>query len=72
LIDVSRLAVYSKQIIGYADQFNYILIAAATLSAFIGAYTGNRLVKKITIKTLQYIVGVMLFVFSILLIMGII
>ena len=72
LIDVSRLTIYSKQIIGSYEQFNYTLIIAATLSAFIGAYIGNKMIKKITIKSLHYFVAIMLIVFSVLLIFGII
>jgi len=72
LIDISRLTVYTKQIIGIGDQFNYTLIIAATLSAFSGAYIGNKVLKKITIKTLQYIVAGMLFIFAVLLGAGII
>lgn len=72
LIDVSRLAVYGKQILAMGSQFNFSLVIAATLSAFIGAYVGNKLLKKITIKTLQYIVAAMLFLFAILLGAGII
>lgn len=72
LIDISRLTVYTKQIIEIGDQFNYTLIIAATLSAFLGAYIGNKVLKKITIKTLQYIVAAMLFIFAVLLGAGII
>lgn len=72
LIDVSRLAVYGKQIFGMGVQFNFTLIILATLSAFIGAYIGNKLVKKITIKIFQNIVAVLLFIFAILLGAGII
>lgn len=72
LIDISRLTVYTKQIIEIGDQFNYSLIIAATLSAFLGAYIGNKVLKKITVKTLQYIVAAMLFIFAILLGAGII
>jgi uncharacterized membrane protein YfcA len=72
LIDISRLTVYSKQIIGASNQLDYALITAATLSAFTGAYIGTRLVKKITIKTLHYFVAVMLFIFALLLGLGII
>ena len=72
LIDVSRLAVYGKQIFGMGSEFNFTLIIAATLSAFIGAYVGNKLMKKITVKMLQYMVAVMLFIFAVLLGAGII
>ena len=72
LIDISRLTVYSKQIIGIGDRFNYPLIIAATLSTFAGAFLGNKFLKKITIVTVQYVVATMLFVFAVLLGLGII
>lgn len=72
LIDTSRLTVYSKQIIEAGNQIDYYLMTAATLSAFLGAFIGTRLVKKITLTTLHYIVAVMLFIFAILLMVGII
>src|SRR3972149_1389754 len=72
LIDISRLLVYSQHIISFGDKFNYTLIIAASLSAFTGAFVGNRFLKKITIVTIQYIVAVMLFVFAVLLMIGII
>ena len=72
LIDISRLFVYSQHIISFGDKFNYTLIIAASLSAFTGAFVGNRFLKKITIVTIQYIVAVMLLVFAVLLMIGII
>lgn len=72
LIDISRLAVYSRNILQIGDRIDYALIVLATLSAFLGAYLGNKLLKKITIKTLQIIVGIMLFIFAMLLGLGII
>ena len=72
LIDISRLLVYSQHIISFGDKFNYTLIIAASLSAFTGAFVGNRFLKKITIVTIQYIVAVMLLVFAVLLMLGII
>lgn len=70
LIDISRLSVYSKQIIAAQIQNSYSIIICATLSAFAGAFIGNKLIKKITIKALQYIVAVMLVIFSVLLMLG--
>ena len=52
--------------------FNYPLIIAATLSAFTGAFICNQLLKKVTINTIQYIVATMLFIFALLLELGII
>lgn len=72
MIDVSRLTIYSKGIVAVSSQLNYNLLLAATLSAFVGAYLGNKFLKKITIQTLQYIVAFMLMLFSILLGFGIV
>lgn len=72
LIDISRLSVYSADILQLGDTIDYQLLFAAVLSAFTGAFLGNRILKKITIKTLQFIVGIMLLIFSVLLGFGII
>jgi len=72
LIDTSRLIVYSDRIFRDYETFNYKLVIIATLAAFAGAYIGNSLIKKITIKTLQNIVAVTLFLFALSLGMGII
>jgi uncharacterized protein len=72
LVDVSRLSIYLPQIVGGQTQLNYKLIVAATLSAFLGVYFGNKLLKKTTIKSLQSIVAVLLFVFGGLLLFGIV
>lgn len=71
LIDISRLAIYSTDIVKHRAELDYVLLILATLSAFIGAFVGNRLLKKITIKFLQSFVGIALLLFSILLISGI-
>jgi len=72
LIDTSRLIVYSDRIFRDYETFNYKLVIIATLAAFAGAYIGNSLINKITIKTLQNIVAVTLFLFALSLGMGII
>jgi uncharacterized protein len=72
LIDISRLTIYSSDIVKQHNSLDYLLLTLATLSAFLGAFLGNRLLKKITIHALQRFVGIMLLVFSALLIAGII
>lgn len=72
LIDISRLTVYSADILKVGDKIDYILLILATLSAFVGAVIGNTVLKKITINTLQSIVGAMLLIFSVLLALGIV
>lgn len=53
-------------------QENLPLIAAATAAAFAGAVTGRRVLSKITFRTVQIIVGIMLLLISLLLILGIV
>lgn len=72
LIDITRLSIYSQSIIEHIDQSKIILLIVAVLSAFVGVYFGNKLVKKITIKTLQVFVASLIIVFSVLLGLGII
>lgn len=72
MVDVSRLTVYARQIaLGY-ENMNYYLLIAATLSAFAGSFIGRKLMKKITLKFVQRVVGVMLILFSIALGLGVI
>ena len=54
------------------NNLDYLLITIATLAAFCGAYFGNKLVKKITIESLQNFVALLLVIFSILFMLGII
>jgi len=72
IVDFSRLGVYITRFSKSGLQENIALVIAATFSAFIGAYLGNRLLKKVTIKTVQVIVTVMLFILSIALGLGIV
>lgn len=62
MIDVSRLGVYTRSWIGVADALNYPLLTAAVLSAFLGAYFGNRFLKKMTMPGIQRLVAVSLFI----------
>ena len=72
ITDISRLTVYSGEIFKHQADFNFQIIFAAVLSAFAGVFIGNMFVKKITIKTLQNFVAIMLIIFGMLLCLGII
>lgn len=72
IIDFSRLGVYMTRFSKSGLQENLALVIAATASAFIGAYAGNVLLKKVTMVMVQWIVTVMLFLFSIALGLGIV
>lgn len=72
MIDIARISYYSQSVLVLDRNTNYLLLASATLSAFIGAFLGNRLLKKITMDAVRWIVSIMLIVISILLGAGII
>ena len=72
IVDISRLGVYYTRFSGGMLKENLTLILAATLSAFAGAYLGNRLLKKVTMRTVQLIVTVMLVALSLALGVGIV
>ena len=65
MIDVSRLGVYSTRFLKSGLHDYLMLVIAATLSAFTGAYVGSRLLKKVTLSRIQIIVTVLLIILSI-------
>ena len=71
LIDVSRLSVYSQLLLKHRGEFDYVLLTAAVISAFLGATLGNRYLPKVTMAGIQRLVAVMLFVVALGLIAGI-
>lgn len=64
LVDVARLAVYSHDIVSPALVARVPLLAAATLSAVLGAWIGARWLKQVTLRAVQWIVAVMLVVIA--------
>ncbi|WP_396148420.1 sulfite exporter TauE/SafE family protein [Flavobacterium sp.] len=72
MIDISRMSVYFTNISNMKDSLQWNLLIVATLAAFVGVYFGNKLVKKITINTIQKIVAFMIIVFAIALGFGIV
>lgn len=65
LIDFTRLSVYSTQLLEVNLNQNLLLIIVSVLAAFAGAFTGNKLLKKITYTSVKIIVTVMLILISI-------
>jgi len=64
-IDFTRLSVYASRFAASDLSGNMTLLVSTTLSAIIGAFLGNKLLKKITLKFIQIVVAVMLVVISI-------
>ncbi len=60
LVDLARIAIYGTTFSWSSADENLPLVAAATLSAFIGAYLGTKLMRKITMRAVQRTVAAML------------
>lgn len=72
VVDVARLAVYGATFLGgtlsavsQSTHSPWSLIAAGTMAAFVGSFIGARLVKKVTMRAIQLLVGVMLLLLGI-------
>jgi uncharacterized protein len=72
LIDVTRLSLYYERFLSENISKEWRLLLVATFSAFLGAYFGNILLKKVTIEAVQKIVASGLILFAIVFGLGII
>jgi len=72
LVDFTRLSVYASRFKGANLREHLILIIGATLAAITGAFIGNKLLKKITLRFIQVLVAIMLFLIAIALGAGVI
>ncbi len=72
MIDITRLGVYGEKMTGFNLEENFPYILSATLAAFAGAFIGNKLLKKVTMQSLQIMVAIMIIIFSFALALGII
>lgn len=77
VVDVSRLATYGVSF--FAQDFAVLLrgggirlVALATIAAFTGSFVGSRLVEKVTLKSIQETVGVMLVLVALALATGLV
>jgi uncharacterized membrane protein YfcA len=70
LIDVSRLTVYSRLIQERHAEFDYALLGAAVIAAFLGATLGNRYLRKMTMGGIQALVAAFLLLVSLGLMSG--
>jgi len=70
VVDMARLVVYGFDLASQAGRIDWLLVAAASGCAFVGAYAGKRLLKKITFRSVQWIVSAFLVVVAIGLMSG--
>ena len=64
LVDFTRLSVYASRFASANLQENIPLLLTATLAALAGAYLGKRMLKKVTLRSIQLLVAVMLIIIS--------
>jgi uncharacterized membrane protein YfcA len=60
LVDIPRIAMYGVSLPGLHLADNRLVLAAAVLAAFSGAWLGNRLLTKVTLRLVQLLVAGML------------
>lgn len=72
LVDFTRLSVYATRFAAAHLHENIALLATATLAAIAGALIGKKLLKKVTLRSIQLLVAVMLVFISLALGLGII
>jgi len=64
-VDITRLSVYTTRFDKAGLTDNMTLVICATLSAILGAYLGNKLLKKVTLHFVKITVAVLLILISI-------
>jgi uncharacterized membrane protein YfcA len=72
LVDIPRLITYGVEMPGRLWSSTPLLLAAAVLAAFVGAWLGNRLLLKVTLRLVQVLVASMLLVIALALGSGLI
>ena len=60
MVDIPRIIIYGLSLRGLYLEGNHGLLTAAVLAAFSGAWLGNRLLKKVTLRMVQLLVAAML------------
>jgi len=70
MVDMSRILIYGFEMTVQHRIIQWPLVITASVSAFIGAYFGAKLLKKITIRSVQIVVSILLVVISLGLMSG--
>jgi uncharacterized membrane protein YfcA len=71
IIDIARLIVYKKAIDFSVYSEAQTLLICAVLCAFTGTYFGKKFIQKTTLRSVQYVVGILLSILGVLFIAGI-
>lgn len=68
LVDIARISVYARD--ARTADVDWWLVASATLAAFIGSFLGKRILHKVTIDTVRYLVAALLAIIGVGMIAG--
>lgn len=71
-VDFTRLSIYATRFTKSGLTDNLTLVICATLAGIAGAYIGNKLLKKVTLRFLQVTIAIMLIIISLALGTGLI
>ena len=71
-VDFTRLAVYATRFTKTGLHENLLLVTCATLAGIAGAFTGNKLLKRVTLKFIKVFIAILLIIVSLALGAGLI
>jgi len=71
MVDISRMLIYGFDMSQQHLNIDWLLVSVASISAFIGAYLGDKLLKKVTLGFVQLVVSILLVIVAIGLISGV-
>ena len=70
LVDVARMVVYGWSFSANTANVQWTMVLSASFSAFVGAYLGAKLLHKVTLRTIQRLVSVLLVLIGLGLVTG--
>lgn len=70
LVDVARMLVYGWSFSANTANVQWMMVLSASFSAFVGAYLGAKLLHKVTLRTIQRLVSVLLVLIGLGLVTG--
>ncbi|MGQ0556115.1 MAG: TSUP family transporter [Nitrospiraceae bacterium] len=71
MVDLSRMVIYGVGLSDQGDTIEWPLVIGASASAFAGAYVGAKMLKKVTLQSVQLMVSALLIVVGAGLIIGV-
>ena len=71
MVDLARIVIYGVSVSAHGDAVEWPLIIGASVSAFAGAYVGAKVLKKVTLRSVQLVVSALLIVVGCGLISGV-